>query len=144
MANKFYKTNSKSMLLLQIDTLLDDRTACSLSFGAGLVQDGLGLHCCACIEYQIYYSIVANFWWEKIGTSLPHLDMRAMMVDWLKFARWSVCIFLRIEKPRSESALEAGIDKSAIVSFTKEGNLHLPSRVSIFPTSHQYLPTQGL
>ena len=43
------KTNSKSRLLLQIDTLLD-RTACLLSLGAGLAQDGGG----ACIAAHVH------------------------------------------------------------------------------------------
>ena len=46
MANKFYRTNSKSRLLLQIDTLLD-RTACLLSLGgraySRYMEEGLAL-----------------------------------------------------------------------------------------------------
>ena len=57
-----------------------------------------------------------------------------------------VCIFLSIEKPRSESAFEAGIDSSSIISFVNEGNLRSPARVRIIPTllPYQYLPTRRL
>lgn len=43
---------------------------------------------------------------QQHSSQLNFMAIKAMMVDWSRFDLWSVCIFLNMEKPRSESALE--------------------------------------
>ena len=65
-----------------------------------------------------------------------------MIVEGLD-AAWSVWIFLRIENPLSESALEAGMDIRPAINFSF-ANRGWPSKVRILPTSHQNAPDLGL
>ena len=50
---------------------------------------------------------------------------------------WSVWIFLTIENPLSELALEQGINNSPEISLKSKANRSWPSRVVTFPTSLQ-------
>ena len=65
------------------------------------------------------------------------------MIVWFKFERWSVWIFLKIEKPLSESAFENGIASKPAISLNSLRNLVCPSRVFILPTFHQKDPALG-
>ena len=55
----------------------------------------------------------------------------------------SVCIFLNIENPLSESAFEQGIESRPDINLKSKGNLCSPSIVSILPTSLQNAPVCG-
>ncbi len=63
-----------------------------------------------------------SFFTEKFGgefdmaTRINFIPIKATIVDWSRFARWSVRIFLSMLKPRSESALETGIERRPAMS----------------------------
>ena len=79
--------------------------------------------------------------WQHLSLNL--MDISEIMVDCCTVGRWSVWIFLRIENPLSESALEAGIDRRPAINFAKLGNRGWPSKVLILLTSHQNVPDLG-
>ena len=76
--------------------------------------------------------------WQHLSLNL--MDISEMMVDCWRVGHWSVWIFLRIENPLSESALEAVMDKRPAINFAKLRNRGWPSKVLILLTSHQNAP----
>ena len=81
---------------------------------------------------------------QQQSSQLHFMPIRAMIVVWSRFALWSVWIFLNMEKPRSESALEIGIERSPAINRDKNSNLGCPYRVVIFLTSDQNKPALDL
>ena len=63
--------------------------------------------------------------------------IRAMMVDRFRLDHQSVWIFLKMEKPLSESAFDTGIERRPAIRWNNFENLGSPSNVLSFPTSHQ-------
>ena len=77
---------------------------------------------------------------QQHSSQLNVIAIKTMMVDWSRFDLWSVCIFLSIEKPRSESALETGMERRPAINRCSRLNLGCPSKVTIFPISDQNNP----
>ena len=61
----------------------------------------------------------------------PLMDINDTMVDCWRDGCWSVWIFLKMENPLSESALEARMDKRPAIKLVKLGNHGCPSKVFI-------------
>ena len=69
------------------------------------------------------------------------MAMRATIVDCCKLDRWSVCILRNMEKPRSESALDTGMDSNPAINLCRSLNV---AGHPILPTSDQNRSARGL